>query len=93
MTEDVFKAAFSLNLRKAIKNTGMTPMLVSKYSGISRSTIYNYMKGTRLPDLYNQFKLAEILCVRPEELIDFDEYGLESSIFNEGDDIYGQVRE
>ena len=93
MTDNLFRTLFSTKLRNAAKQVGMSYSDISKYTGISKTTVYYYFKGKRLPDLIALHKICEVLMINPSDLIDFGGYDVNPSFMTEGDDIYGQVRE
>ena len=92
MTEDLFRVIFAMKLREAAKQIGMSYSDIAKFTGISKSTVYYYFKGVRLPDLIKLNKICEVLMINPSDLMDFNQYNVNPSFTMEGSDIYETIR-
>lgn len=58
------------NLKKLIKDRGYTTLKVATSCKISDSTIYNYLKGERLPSVVTLIELANMLNCNLDYLLD-----------------------
>ena len=93
MTDELFKTLLTMRLREAAKDAGLSYSDVARYTGICKTSVYNYFKGKRIPDLISLFKICEVLMINPRDLIDFDQYNVNQSFMNEGCDIYAKFKE
>lgn len=58
-----------MKIKEAIKKSGLSIRLISQKSGISESTIFSWLSGSRNPSLTMLTKLAKALNVDVKELI------------------------
>lgn len=92
MTEDTFKVCFGMNLKKYMKQFHISCDQISRFTGISRAAIFNYVKGKRTPSIVNLYKIADVFGMNPWTLCDFSEYDV-SDEYEYGDDIYRDFEE
>lgn len=59
------KKRASKNLNKILNAIGMSPVELSKYSGVSKSALNHYLKGDLVPSQENAEKMAAVLKVNP----------------------------
>lgn len=67
--EDLRKSIDMTNLKKIIKEKDYTVTKVAMEAGLSDSTIYNFIKGQRLPSLATLIELARILNTSTDYLL------------------------
>ena len=60
-------------LKKLRKENGYTQANLSDITKIPRDTILNYEQGRRVPGLFNIFKLAYVLDIYIEDLVEVEE--------------------
>lgn len=68
MTEDECRYEFGLRLRRLMSFKGITQVELSETTGISRTTISDYITGKVTPNFYNASKIAKALKCSLEEL-------------------------
>lgn len=56
-------------LPKKIKALGLTPEKIAHRTGVSRTTIYAYLKDTARPEEQTALRLSKVLGVKFEELL------------------------
>lgn len=92
MDKEVWRSIFSCNLRRLCSEKGLTYADLAKFCGLPKSTVWNYTHAKAMPDIMVSAKIAEILGVSIDELVDYKTpYNLNGKFFNEGDDIYEQL--
>lgn len=64
--------SFKENLKKARKNLGLTQEEVATRLGVTKSTYCGYETGKRKPDVEKIKKLANILDIKADTLLDTD---------------------
>ena len=61
---------FAKNLDYAIAKSGLSRAEVARRTGLSTGTITRYLKAERSPKAYHVRRIAEVLGVRTDELLD-----------------------
>lgn len=61
VTEEEFRREFGIRLRSVMWRKGLTQEELSERSGVSRTSISNYMRGKNIPSLYTMRKLAKAM--------------------------------
>ena len=69
-TEEEWEIKFSNNLKRKLRNVGMTQDLLAFETGISVVTINKYTNGKSIPNAYNLRKIANALKCSLYELTD-----------------------
>ena len=69
-TEEEWEIKFSNNLKRKLRNIGMTQDLLAFETGISVVTINKYTNGKSIPNAYNLRKIANALKCSLYELTD-----------------------
>lgn len=69
-TEEEWEIKFSNNLKRKLRNVGMTQDLLAFETGISVVTINKYTNGKSMPNAYNLRKIANALKCSLYELTD-----------------------
>lgn len=69
-TEEEWEIKFSNNLKRKLRNVGMTQDLLAFETGISVVTINKYINGKSIPSAYNLRKIANALKCSLYELTD-----------------------
>lgn len=70
MTEKELLEMFADNLQAALDDCGITPSELAEETGISRSNIYCYVNGERMPTVKNLINLMVALDCEFYDLID-----------------------
>lgn len=63
-----YKKIISSNLHTLAQKRGLKQTDIAKLSGLAKSTLNGYFKGTRLPSKNNLLQLAHVLNVSPSEI-------------------------
>ena len=71
MTEEQFKLLFSEKLKSKIKQAGITSRELAKKVDLEEVTISRYCNGTRMPNIYFAYNIANALNTSVSELMDF----------------------
>lgn len=50
-------------LKRAMKDADLTPYMLAKKSGMTTTSIYNYMAGLNVPSLNSAVRIADVLGV------------------------------
>ena len=61
---------FGDNLEGIMKDAGYDITTLSRVSGVSRSSLHEYIRGKREPSIVAINKLCAALCCDPNELLD-----------------------
>lgn len=64
---------FGDNLKRELKENGITARDLSYETGISESTIHYYIRGERMPSVSNAIKIMQALNCTFEDLFDTSE--------------------
>ena len=72
-----YKRIISSNLHALAQQRNLKQTDIAKISGVAKSTVNGYFKGTRLPSKSNLLQLARVLDVSPSEID--PRYGKKSS--------------
>ena len=70
MEEKILQEFFSNNLKRLLEERGKTQLELSKYIGVSNTTINNYVKGYNMPRMNKLDKICEFFNISRSELID-----------------------
>lgn len=63
---------FSRKLRVKLSRLNMTGTELSSKTGISTNTLYRYIRGERVPDIFSINKITKALGCKIEDLTNFD---------------------
>ena len=69
MTEDAYRKIFSDNLKKLMKDRGVTQMDLMNALNIPSATISTWVNGQRMPKMSKVHMLAEYFNVDPMDLV------------------------
>lgn len=72
MTRDEWLSTFRYNLGYLMDQWGYSQEELANDTGVSQSTISNYLKGTQLPSAIAILNLSYAFNCDPSALIDFD---------------------
>ena len=72
LSEEEWLSEFSRKLKRKLSMSNITRKELSLKTGISIGTIYRYVRGERVPDIFSIKKIARALNRETVELTDFD---------------------
>lgn len=71
--KDNIQKIFSKNLKELLSNKGVTQLELSKYLGVSNTTVYNYVNGFNMPRMDKIDKICEFFNISRSALIESNE--------------------
>ena len=72
ISQQRFVEQFGSNLKIALEESGMTLSELSIDTGLSMTTLSNYVNGTQMPSLKAFVNIMCAIGVEPEELVEFN---------------------
>jgi len=70
LTDEEVKAAFSFNVRRLLEDQGHSVYWLKKEIGVGEGTIYPIVNGKVVPSVAISSRIAEVLGVTVDELIE-----------------------
>ena len=70
MDEKSIQSIFSYNLRRMLMERNKTQLELSKYIGVSNTTINNYVKGYNMPRMDKRDKICRFFNIKRSDLLE-----------------------